>query len=330
MNPEKPTIFVQIASYRDRELMPTIHDMLEKAAYPDNLTIGICWQHDGNEILDDIINNGQFRIIDVDWKTSQGVGWARNKVQELYNGEAYTMQLDSHHRFVKNWDVEMVGMIRQLQEQGFRKPLLTAYVGVYDPDDPVIYKDSRAFEMEPLEFSTEGILLFAPIPIENYQMLTQPIPARFVSGHFYFTLGIHCQECKYDPNIYFHGEEIMLSVRSYTLGYDLFHPHKNLLWHNYIRSRQIKHWDDHVHEKNFQIAWHDRDLISKTIVMQLLQGQITGYVYGFGDVRTLEDYEKFAGVNFKEKTYQKIHPERVKMDIRLSSGIDHDDIDDLD
>jgi hypothetical protein len=38
------TIFVQIASYRDPQLIPTIKDMLGKAKYPENLRLGIARQ----------------------------------------------------------------------------------------------------------------------------------------------------------------------------------------------------------------------------------------------------------------------------------------------
>jgi hypothetical protein len=41
----KNTIFVQIASYRDPQLLPTLKDMIDKAEHPENLRIGICWQH---------------------------------------------------------------------------------------------------------------------------------------------------------------------------------------------------------------------------------------------------------------------------------------------
>ena len=36
------TIFVQIAAYRDPELLPTIRDCLQKAKYPKLLSFGIC------------------------------------------------------------------------------------------------------------------------------------------------------------------------------------------------------------------------------------------------------------------------------------------------
>ena len=47
-------IFVQIASYRDPELLPTIRDCIDKAKYPENLTFGICLQRDENESMGEI------------------------------------------------------------------------------------------------------------------------------------------------------------------------------------------------------------------------------------------------------------------------------------
>ena len=39
------TIFIQIASYRDPQLLHTLRDALDKAKYPENLRFAICWQH---------------------------------------------------------------------------------------------------------------------------------------------------------------------------------------------------------------------------------------------------------------------------------------------
>ena len=37
------SIFIQIASYRDPELRPTLKDLLDKADNPDRLHICVCW-----------------------------------------------------------------------------------------------------------------------------------------------------------------------------------------------------------------------------------------------------------------------------------------------
>jgi hypothetical protein len=49
-------IFIQIASYRDPQLVPTINDMLANAKNPKNLVIGIARQYsetDGFDNLDE-------------------------------------------------------------------------------------------------------------------------------------------------------------------------------------------------------------------------------------------------------------------------------------
>ena len=89
-------IFVKIASYRDPELVPTIRDLIAKAKYPENLTFGICWQRDETESLEEFTNDPRFRVIDVPYYESKGLCWARSKIQKLWQGEQYTLQLDSH------------------------------------------------------------------------------------------------------------------------------------------------------------------------------------------------------------------------------------------
>ena len=42
---EDSTIFIQIASYRDKELRPTIESLLKTCRFPNTLHICICHQH---------------------------------------------------------------------------------------------------------------------------------------------------------------------------------------------------------------------------------------------------------------------------------------------
>jgi len=95
------TIFIQIASFRDPQLNPTLEDMINKSKYPQNLRIGICNQYNVEDEfnLDNYRNDDRFKIIDVLDVDSLGVCWARNQVQQLYDNEEYTLQIDSHMRF---------------------------------------------------------------------------------------------------------------------------------------------------------------------------------------------------------------------------------------
>ncbi len=300
------TIFIQIASYRDPELLPTIRDCIKKATYPDRLRFGICWQHATEDAWDDLSEfktDTRFRIMDVSWEESKGLGWARQRTQQLYEGETYTMQLDSHHRFIDAWDTELITMMGQT---GSPKPILTTYGAPYTPGEPLV--DPGAFMMLGKSFSGYGTILFYPHAIPNVASLTKPIPARFVSGHFFFTIGQHCIDYKYDPEIYFAGDEISLSIRSFTLGYDLYHPHKTIVWHEYTRQGRKKHWDDFNSKESGKPVWYDLDDYSKRKLRHMLQEEDNKMdigEYGLGTVRSHADYEKYAGISFKAR---RLHP----------------------
>jgi hypothetical protein len=122
---KKNKIFIQIASYRDPQLIPTLKDCIAKAKKPENLVFCICWQHDEKDDISEFKNDPRFKIIDVPYQDSKGACWARNTIQQQYDGEEYTLQLDSHHRFIENWDAELIKMIKQLKKKGHKKPLLT-------------------------------------------------------------------------------------------------------------------------------------------------------------------------------------------------------------
>jgi glycosyltransferase involved in cell wall biosynthesis len=176
------TIFIQIASYRDPQLIPTIDDMLDNAKYPENLRIGICNQYHPDDEFSNITKyrlDDRFRIIDVLYSDSKGACWARNQIQQVYSGETYTLQIDSHMRFEENWDETLIGMITQLQEKGFNKPLLTGYVSSFNPNKDPEGRVREPWRMAFDRFIPEGVVFFLPETIPNWKELTEPVPARF-------------------------------------------------------------------------------------------------------------------------------------------------------
>lgn len=159
------TIFIQIAAYRDPELLPTLKDCLAKAKYPENLRFGIAWQRSKDDDWDDIeefMNHPQFKILDIDYRESQGVCWARNLVQGLYNNEKYTLQLDSHHRFTQDWDAKLIRMLEGLQKEGHPKPLITAYIPSYNPENDPQDRVQEPWKMTFDRFIPEGAIFFLP------------------------------------------------------------------------------------------------------------------------------------------------------------------------
>lgn len=299
------TIFVQIASYRDPQLVPTLRDLFSNAEYPDNLRVTVAWQTSKEDLwdtLDEFKNDSRVNIIEIPYQESKGACWARHTIQQHYKGEKYTLQLDSHHRFIQGWDIELINMLTVLQEKGHSKPLLTGYISSFDPDNDPDGRVQVPWKMDFDRFTPEGVVFFLPSTIENHTHKPEPIPARFYSAHFAFSVGAFATEVQHDPEFYFHGEEITIGVRAFTHGYDLFHPTKIIAWHEYTRKGRTKHWDDSK-------DWSVTNRFTHSRVKQLLgidgveMTQDFGK-YGLGTVRTLGDFEKYAGIRFKDRGVQ--------------------------
>jgi hypothetical protein len=290
-------IFVSIAAYRDPELVPTLRELFNNADHPENLRIGICWQRDNEESLEEFTAHPQIKVVEIPFKLSKGACWARYAIHQLYDKEEYYLQLDSHHRLVEGWDTKCIDMLHDLQDDGHEKPLLTGYIPSYDPQKDPEMRVQDPWRMVFDRFIPEGAVFFLPETIPGWQSMNRPVPARFFSAHFVFTLGQWVEECEYDPDYYFHGEEISLAARSFTWGYDLFHPHIIIAWHEYTRKGRTKCWDDDTDwvPRNDYCHWKNRSLFS-------MDGQTYDPAFfgrhGFGEIRTLRQYEKYAGLEF--------------------------------
>jgi hypothetical protein len=298
------SIFIQIASYRDPELIKTIKSAIENAKNPENLVFAIARQFHPDDKFDDLSeyqNDERFRVLDIPYLESKGACWARNQIQQLYKNEKYTLQIDSHMRFAENWDEEMINMVKQLQKKGHKKPLLTGYVSSFNPDNDPQGRIMDPWRMTFDRFIPEGAVFFLPETIPGWQDLTEPVTSRFYSAHFCFTIGKFAKEVQHDPDYYFHGEEISIAARAYTHGYDLFHPHKVLIWHEYTRKGRTKQWDDDKKwvDRNNLCHKKNRALFGMDNEEPMEHGK-----YGFGKVRTLRDYEKYSGLLFSRRAVQ--------------------------
>jgi len=298
-------IFIQIASYRDNQLNPTIRDLMDNAMYPENLVFCIAWQHSPEDQWDNLSQykeDQRFRIIDINSKDSQGVCWARNQIQQLYQDEEYTLQIDSHHRFIKHWDHELIQMYKGALDKGHEKPLFTTYLPSFDPLDDPGQRVQVPWKLDFDRFTPEGVVFFLPSNIPGYETLREPIACRFYSAHFCFTGGKFCTEVPHDPAYYFHGEEISIAVRAFTHGYTLMTPHKIIAWHEYTRRYRKKHWDDHSDWATVNKLSHLR--LRKLLGVDGIVNDIDFGPYGLGTVRSLGDYERYAGIEFKTRGVQ--------------------------
>lgn len=305
-----PHIFVNITSYRDRECQWTVRDLFLKAKHPERIFVGICWQTIPELDADCFSvesNPSQVRAVHFHVDEAEGLGWARQQAQSLWRGEPYCLQIDSHMRFVQDWDQAMLAMLAACDSD---EPVLTGYPPGYIPPDRLIERE-RAMVQYIKGFLPNGLLELSCAEPPPDVVVERPMPTAACAGGFIFGPSRILRDVPADPEIYFNGEEQNLAVRLWTAGFDLFSPSRTLIYHYYGRKESARHWNDAA-------AWSERHRHTLRRMRALCNpaastpGEVAALGrYGLGSRRSLADYQAFSGVDFAGRTiadYARVFP----------------------
>ena len=295
-------IFISIASYRDPELQWTIKSAIENANNPDNLYFGVVHQGVDSELFD-IQTIKNMSLIKMHPKEAKGAGYARAKAMELYSGQEYFLQIDSHTRFAPGWDSICIDQLNRAKNiSGHSRILLSYFPAPYEPErngGMFLIKNNPKIKGYP---TRQKILLNKrkQWTAERFEfdskLKENPELSQTVLGGFMFSDGLIVNEVPYDSEISFFGEEVCFAMRAWTRGWDIYSPSKNIVYHFYSRGGYSKIWKD----RNLPgISWKELEEISYNKQKRILCGEETG-VFGAGSVRTLAEYEIFTNTNFKD------------------------------
>lgn len=295
------SIFISIASYRDPELIPTIKDLLDKAHKPDRLHIGIVYQGTSKERPDfSFIPN--YSLISIHPRDALGVGFARSEAMKLYRGETYFFQIDSHMRFVQDWDKKIIEEYSLAQKLGNKKVILSCYPQPYSIDGNKTFIHKKTVG-DWLVYPTKQKLALRKdnewgsvrVEFDNPESKT-PELSTTVQGAFIFADGSIVTEVPYDPEISFFGEEVCFAVRSWTRGWDIYSPKSILAYHFYHRGGYRRVWQDNSARKR---SWADIQRQSREKQKRVLCNIEEG-VFGLGTNRKIEAYESMVEFAFKD------------------------------
>eukprot|EP01117_Protostelium_nocturnum_P017376 TRINITY_DN7079_c0_g1_i1.p1 TRINITY_DN7079_c0_g1~~TRINITY_DN7079_c0_g1_i1.p1 ORF type:complete len:376 (-),score=45.07 TRINITY_DN7079_c0_g1_i1:96-1223(-) len=249
------TIFVSIASYRDSVCPSTIDDMYKNAKYPERIFLGVYQQNDPED-ADCIANLQQktlrhvhnMRILRINYKDANGPCPARHYCSQLYNGEDYFLQIDSHTRFIEDWDVEHIDMWEDVAErrpEALRKVILSTYPIEYNVSHPgyppnydkYISVMCKSKDMQDMLVPAASLLS----PIDNGPLYEQ----NYIAAGWLFGPGSILEDVPFDDELpwLFRGEEVLHSIRLWVAGYRIYNPTKSILAHYYTRANNPKIWD---------------------------------------------------------------------------------------
>jgi glycosyltransferase involved in cell wall biosynthesis len=296
----KARIFVSIASYRDPECQHTVRDLYAKAAHPENISVGICWQFDALEDEDCFVVYPPFpeqvRINSYDARESKGGCWARADALSLLKDEDYVLQIDAHMRFAPGWDDKLLAALAQCPG----KAALTALLPGYAPPDRLedmqgniriicAQAMGKAGEAQPLHLGSRKALAAS---------FMQPFLSAFYVANFMFAPARLVRDVPYDPHIYFRGQELTYSARLWTHGWDLYQPCEVLAYHYWAsKSRSFGTSADYKTmnpkaELAYERVWH---LLTGSAASPEALNEIE--CYGMGKERSLTEYWAFADID---------------------------------
>jgi len=318
------TIFVSLASYRDPECKNTLIDLFTKAKYPERVFVGICQQNAPGDddcmdaVLEPFAEN--IRVVRLSHFEAQGPMYARSIIeQSLYNGEMFYLQIDSHMLFTQDWDEVC---IQQLALCPSDRPILTTYPNDFDrvTRRHVILPNGlkKPIGSVPPTFirfrEFHERLGFVEQEKENFFVEPKyPQPSLFWAAGFSFTLGELIDDVPYDPNcpFLFVGEEMGMSMRYFTHGWDFFAPGVNIVYHLMKRTYRNTFWEQ-VYQKNCvvdditRLERKKQEAFAVERTTALVNGKLqSNDPYGLGSARSISVWEDFTGINIKQRIVSK-------------------------
>lgn len=318
------TIFVAISSFRDRELTLTLQDLFDKSFNRTRIFVGVVEQNHPTQeghtayAKNAIVDSDHIRIISMHFNQASGPTTARHLCETLYRGEEYHLMVDSHMRFEPGWDVELIQMLWKCRRP--RRTVITCYPEGYqrqEEKDPVTNKPTGNITYKHLMrrgHRDVRFKFFNDVGVTEFESVTtsKEPPARPTKTAFYGACFAFCHSdglklVPYSPKtpFLFFGEEQLMAVRYFTHGFDLMNATHSVLFHLWVRKYRKTMWEkdvkngyngDNVKQRDNSIQW----------VNDICTGKVVDDKYGLGQVRSFQDYWRYAGLDpFKKTTIRK-------------------------
>lgn len=235
---------------------------------------------------------------------SAGCTTARHLQQKLVGDQEFCLQVDGHSIFTNRWDENILADWASINNE---MAIMTMYP--HHTHEYMIKEDG--------ENNVVNSIPHLCTTIKGGNGLTRIVGASMISDSWMPQMaalwggGYSFSKCHAERKVLidshtpwlWDGEEFMRSANYWTYGYDLYSPSMlgNVLFHNYSK-KPASFWASPIDpaKKNLDTEM-GRNRVRLRIGMPF-QGQVDTFEldkYGFGKVRSFENYLKFANISFE-------------------------------
>lgn len=303
------SIYVEIASLEDTELVNTIKDISYKCSGKYSITVGIYLVSSDDFLkeiapeLKDIENILWYIKHDPITINTLGITKGRKSALGMYNDQDYILQIDAHTKFEQDWDEKIVSYYKEAVELTKKpKTILTAWLGGYSYKPERYILDSKPnypmfiFKNNKNPYSQEMML---NVPTMTWHFADKVdskdlyIPLSLYCGNFMFSSGSLAKDLyeSFNEDLIFVEEELLTSIELKHRGYSFVFPNFQLpLTHSY---------NSRGHEMGGQRAYLEMYL-DPDLLYDSMESNLQRYFENKKNQVKIKNYAKYAGLEYED------------------------------
>lgn len=278
-------VHLQIVSLDDPDTPETVASLLADPGMKVRVTVALDTEDD---TLERLTREAGATVLRGSADNSKGLGVARAKTAADWQGEPWLCGTDAHMRAAPGW----AALLRE-DAGKVGKGVLSTYAAH-------IGKPASATIMRIYAWKSPAFPSFHGTRVPDAE---HPYPARSWANMMWFAPAQWQQEVPVDASQLWGSEEQSTAVRSWTRGWDLWHPSQHVMWH---RSSMDGSTDG---KRTRRMWWTDRSnwyppyKASQDRATELLLGNVLPGKYSIGTKRTIAEWEKWSGMEQATQTF---------------------------
>lgn len=304
-------ILVEIPAYCDPETVPTVMSAFMNAANPGRVHFAVYLQDDDASKLDALDKIPNCRVAHVSPADAPGLCAARYECHKMRDHEEFVLRIDSHMRFARYWDIALLFSWLQCRDPraivtDYAAPLSTDELEMPLDDDHFISKVEMFGRFVVPYFFFDGMCDLR-FQTNGFVLPLKPGRGAFIGGHFVFGRAEIDIEVPSDPMMDFSADEDTMAARYWTHGFNLYQCSPRYIYHLYNREAK---YGKAVKSGDSGNARRKRQLRRMEVLLGIREDPgVNLFGFGLGTVRSLAEYEAYAGIDFRKQLIRKFAAE---------------------
>jgi len=242
------SIYIAIPTLYDNQINFTVEEAIRNAVNPDQLSICLVFMDTQHKEIDcdnffkeKILPLKKYNQVKIKRFSSKehesGVGFGRNEAMSMYNGEDYILQIDSHTKFDKKWDVILIDIFSEaLKVTKNEKTILTAYLPAYAHDDANVRGNFGTLKLAKYPFFVTQFRFDGGLPSWTDTNLVEGdlkvdeifVPSVKFNAQFAFSNKNFYENYGLPKSVVFWEEELIQTINLLDSGFSLVFPNQTL------------------------------------------------------------------------------------------------------